>query len=76
MGDDPFNRSARNAVRMIADYPNLYPDRTAETEGAMENEAGTYLIETITDLTAVHVFNDRIVVVDAEGEVLTYQLAD
>ena len=74
-GSDPFNRAARNAAQMIADYkpdhrgyaPDHYQGDTMET-------AGTYLIETITDLTAVHVFNDKIVVVDAEGEVTTYRI--
>ena len=70
--DNPFNRNAYNAARAIAEYrgydPHHYQGDTLET-------AGTYLVETITDLTAVHVFNNKIIVVDAEGEVTTYPLA-
>ena len=68
-GADPFNRNAYNAARMVADYrPDHYHGDKVET-------TGTYLVETITDLTAVHVFNDKIIVVDADGNVTTYPLA-
>ena len=72
-GADPFNRAAYNATRMIADYRGYSPDHY---KGDNVEEAGTYLVLTITDLTAVHVFNDKVVVVDAEGNVLTYLVRD
>jgi len=72
VGDDPFNRGACNAARMIADYRGYSPDHY---QGDTMATTGTYLVETITDLTAVHVFNNKIIVVDAEGEVTTYPLA-
>lgn len=71
--DNPFNRNAHNAAQMIADYRGYSPDHY---QGDTMATVGTYLVETITDLTAVHVFNDKVVVVDAEGNVTTYLTRD
>jgi len=52
-----------------ADYDH---SRLGGTAGKSE---GTYFIETVTDVVAVHIFSTKIIVIDADGNHTEYRKA-
>ena len=70
MGDDPFNRSACNAARMIADYKpdhrGYAPDHYRE-ENMAERHSSNYLVTNMNEVEAVFVFANSVLIVEKDG---------